>query len=136
VELVDTSIWAQKENPRIRQWFIDTLVLGELAVCDQIILEILAGATNPELYRRTRSDLLGVPWLRMEAADWRRSLEVYDLLERRGTNTRRSVKIADLLIASCAERYGVPVVHYDRDFDTISETTGQSTRWVAPPGSL
>jgi predicted nucleic acid-binding protein len=46
------------------------------------------------------------------------------------------VKIPDLLIAACAERHGVQIVHYDRDFDTIAAITGQEVRWVAPRGSL
>jgi predicted nucleic acid-binding protein len=46
------------------------------------------------------------------------------------------VKIPDLLIAATAERYSVQIVHYDRDFETIGSVTGQSTRWVAPRGSL
>jgi predicted nucleic acid-binding protein len=136
VELVDTSVWAQKENPRIKPWFDEALVRGDLAICDQIALEILAGATSPTLYRDTRNDLRGVPWLRMDADDWRRALEVYDLLEERGTNTRRGVKIADLLIAACAERHELQIVHYDNDFETIASVTGQATRWVASPDSL
>lgn len=133
---MDTSVWAQKQNARIKRWFDAALVQGELAICDQIALEILAGATSPALYRETREDLRGVPWLGMDANDWRRALEVYDLLEELETNTRRSVKIADLLIAACAERHALPIVHYDRDFELIAGITGQSTRWVAESGSL
>lgn len=136
MELVDTSVWAQKENSRIKPWFDVALVQGELVICDQIALEILAGATSPTLYRETGDDLRGVTWLRMDASDWRRALDVYDLLEERGTNIRRSVKIADLLIAACAERYRLPIVHYDHDFETIISVMGQPTHWVAAPGSL
>lgn len=136
MELVDTSVWAQKANAHIKAWFDDALVQGELAICDQIALEILAGATSPALYRATREDLRGVPWVRIGADDWHRALQVYDLLEERGTNTRRSVKIADLLIAACAERYGLPIVHYDRDFEIIASVTRQPVRWVVAPGSL
>lgn len=100
MELVDTSVWAQKANPRVKPWFDTALVRGELAICDQIALEILAGTTSPALYRETRDDLRSVACLLMDANDWRRAIEVYDLLEERGTNTRRSVKIADLLIAA------------------------------------
>jgi hypothetical protein len=40
----------------------------------------------------------------------------------------RGVKIPDLLIAARAERYGFPVVHYDRDFEVIADVTGQASR--------
>ena len=48
----------------------------------------------------------------------------------------RRVKRADLLIAAAAESAGVPVLHYDADFEVIAEITGQPTRWIAPRGSL
>ena len=48
----------------------------------------------------------------------------------------RSVKIADLIIASAAEAAGATVLHYDADFDRIAEITGQAVRWIAPRGSL
>jgi predicted nucleic acid-binding protein len=136
VQLVDTSVWAQKQNPQIKPWFDAVLVQGEICMCHQVALEILAGATSRVLYERIREDLHGVPWLPMDGRDYERAYEVYHLLEQRGTNVRRSVRIADLLIASCAERHGVPLVHYDRDFDTISVVTGQQAEWAAPPGSL
>jgi hypothetical protein len=51
------------------------------------------------------------------------------------------VKIPDLLIpdpliAAVAFRNGVPVVHYDADYDTTAPVTGQPTRWAARRGSL
>ena len=47
-----------------------------------------------------------------------------------------SVKVPDLLIAAVAGLRGLPVIHYDRDFDLIAEATGQDTRWVVPRGSI
>jgi predicted nucleic acid-binding protein len=49
---------------------------------------------------------------------------------------QRSVKHPDVLIAAAAERAGFTLVHYDADYDTIAEITGQPVRWVAPRGSL
>jgi predicted nucleic acid-binding protein len=46
------------------------------------------------------------------------------------------VKHTDLLIAAAAEVHGLPLVHYDQDFDTIQRATGQPMSWVAPQGSL
>jgi hypothetical protein len=36
------------------------------------------------------------------------------------------------LIAAAAEELGVPVLHYDADFDLIASVTGQHCRWVLP----
>jgi predicted nucleic acid-binding protein len=67
-------------------------------------------------------------------ADFERAAEVMLLLARAGRH--RSAKLPDLLIAAVAERAGLVLLHYDADFQHISEVTGQVTRWVAPQGSL
>jgi predicted nucleic acid-binding protein len=136
MELIDTSVWAQKRNPQVRDWFTTTLVNNELAICDVVALEVLAGATTRDLYQATREDLQGVYWFRMDHREWERVLQVYDLLDASGTQTRRSVKLPDLLIAACAERHELTLVHYDHDYDTIGGVTGQSVRWVVPRGTL
>lgn len=136
MELADTSVWAQKRHPRVREWFTSALVNDELAICDMVALEILAGATTRELYQATREDLQGVHLLRMDQREWERVHQVYDLLDAGGAQTRRGVKLPDLLIAACAERHGLTLVHYDHDYDTIGGVTGQATRWVAPRGML
>jgi predicted nucleic acid-binding protein len=46
------------------------------------------------------------------------------------------MRIPDLLIAAAAEFAGMPVSHYDRDFELIAEVTGQPVRAIAPLGSL
>lgn len=48
----------------------------------------------------------------------------------------RAVTLPDLLIAACAERAGLTVLHYDADFDRIAEVTGQATEWIVPRGSV
>jgi predicted nucleic acid-binding protein len=56
------------------------------------------------------------------------------LLARSGKH--RAVSIPDLLIAAAAERHGLTVVHYDRDFDHIAGVTRQPMQWVVPQGSV
>ena len=72
----------------------------------------------------------------MQTGDWKRAHEVQALLAEQGNQLHRSVKNADLLIAAAAERAGLALVHYDKDYDTIQAVTGQSMRWVALHGSL
>lgn len=118
-------------------WFSATFLAGELAVCEMVALEILSGAPNREWYEQMRELLAGVPWVHMGAGEWQRALEVHRLLEQQlGTDTRRGVKHADLLIAAAAEVHGLPLVHYDQDFDAIQRVTCQSMHWVAARGSL
>ena len=136
MELADTSVWAQKRHSQVRDWFTTALSDNELAICDMVALEVLSGATSREMYEATREDLQGVRWFSMDHYEWVRALQVYDLLDTHGTHMRCSVKLPDLLIAACAERHGITLVHYDQDYDTIGHVTGQSTRWVVPRGTL
>lgn len=137
VELVDTSAWARKSNPRIRDWFNAALIEGRLAVCHMVALEILQGAGSSRLFSQIASFIDGVDSLAMGAEEWKRAREVYQLIEERaGSNARRSVKLPDLLIAACAERHRVPIAHYDQDYDVIAAVTGQPVRWVAERGTL
>lgn len=41
----------------------------------------------------------------------------------------------DLLIAAAAEAAGVPILHYDEDYDRIAAITGQPAEWLAPRGT-
>lgn len=118
-------------------WFAASLLDGQLAICEMVALEILSGAPNRTWYEQTRQLLTGVPWVHMGNHEWQRALEVHMLLEQKlGTNSRRGVKHADLLIAAAAEMHHLPLVHYDQDFDAIERVTGQAMTWVAPRGSL
>lgn len=62
-----------------------------------------------------------------------RAREVQGMLASRG---QHRVAIPDLLVAACAEENELIVVHYDKDFDLISQLTGQPAKWVVPRGSV
>lgn len=137
MQLFDTSVWAWRRAPTVESWFRTSFLNGELALCEMVALEILSGAPNGTWYEETRALLSGAPWVNMGAAEWQRALEVHALMERQlGTNARRGVKHTDLFIAAAAELNGLPLVHYDQDFDVIARVTGQPAVWVAPRGSL
>ncbi len=74
------------------------------------------------------------PNFRSPGETWLRAEEVQGLLVSRSHHT--AVKVGDLVIAAVAETAGLPVIHYDRDFDLIAEVTGQDARWVVPRGSI
>jgi predicted nucleic acid-binding protein len=46
------------------------------------------------------------------------------------------VKLPDLLIAATAERHGLVIIHYDADYDLITDVTDQACEWVVPQGSI
>jgi predicted nucleic acid-binding protein len=44
--------------------------------------------------------------------------------------------IVDYLLAATAEHIGAAVLHYDRDYDTLTEMMEFKSVWLAPPGSI
>lgn len=136
IELVDTSVWAARRRPQVRPWFEEQLLSRQIAICDQVRLELLHSARNLTEFRAIRSSLEVLPHCPIHAQAWSRILDVYQKLAGVASQWHRSVKHADLIIAACAEAAGLTLVHYDKDFDAIGAVTGQPMRWVAPQGSL
>ena len=107
-----------------------------LATCAQVRLEVLYSARNVDHYEQLHAELLALHQLPCTGQHFERALEVQHLLAGRGGLHHRSVKIADLAIAACAETAGATLWHYDEDFDRIAEVTRQPAEWIAPRGSL
>ena len=111
---------------------------GRIATCAAVKLELLHSARNPGefTFRRGQLDLL--PQCLIGPAEWDRALDLYEAVCRGGpgNDAHRRVNHPDLLIAAAAEAAGVPVLHYDADFDLIAGITGQPVRWIAPKGSV
>jgi predicted nucleic acid-binding protein len=137
MRLFDTSAWTWRTSPVVDSCFGKEFAAGDLALCEMVALEILSGSPNRNWYNQVHERLSSAPWVHMGSDEWRRALEVHALLERMlGTNARRGVKHADLLIAAAAETHSLELVHYDQDFELIQQVTGQPMSWIAPRGSL
>jgi predicted nucleic acid-binding protein len=135
VELADTSAWAQRRHPFVESWFTVSLLAGQIAICDMVALELLR-SEPAATYGPLAGDLENLPWIAMGSEDWSRAREIQARLVVPGRQLHHQVKIADLLIAAAAERAGLTVVHYDRDFDAIANVSGQSARWVVARDTL
>lgn len=114
---------------------LDPLLLeGEIATCGIIDLEMLYSASSRKHYRAAAEALRGMPRVPVDEPCVGRALEVQSMLAERSQH--RAVPLPDLLVAACAERAGLTVIHYDADFDRIAKLTGQAVRWVLPRGSV
>ena len=133
---IDTSAWHRATDQRVAAVWRHHLEADELAICDQVRLEILFSAQSAKDYDALAQELSGLPTIPTDAATFERALEVQRLLAHVGGLHHRSVKIADLIIAAATEAAQTPVLHYDSDYDRIAELTSQPVQWIAPPGSL
>lgn len=131
--IVDSSAMARTRDSRFGA-VIDPLIdSGRLATCPVLDFEALFSARSPSEYiaiDELRSRVF--EYLPINDSEWSRALEVQAVLA--SQSRPREVGMADLLIAAVAERHGLTLLHYDGDFDTIAEITGQDARWVVPRG--
>jgi len=133
--LADKSALTRRDTrPEVREALEPLLLAGEVATCGIVELELLYSATSRATYRALSEALRGMPRVEVDERVVRRALEVQAMLAERSQH--RAVPLPDLLIAACAECSGLAVLHYDADFERITELTGQQTRWIVPRGSI
>jgi predicted nucleic acid-binding protein len=131
--LLDTSVLKRLGHPDVRT-VVETLAArGQLArptICD---LEVGYSARNAGDWDDLLGALRAFVAIETTAAHLRRALQVQRLLAER---SQRGRKIPDLLVAAAAEEQALTVLHYNSDFDLISQITGQPSRWVVASGTI
>ncbi|MEX1008875.1 MAG: PIN domain nuclease [Acidimicrobiia bacterium] len=132
--VADTSVLTRVQRPEVDTQVAPAIVGGLIHTCAIVRLEVMRGLQSRARWRIALDNLRELPEIPITAETWMRAEEVQGLLVSRSHHT--AVKIADLVIAAVAEIAGLPVIHYDRDFDLIAEVTGQDARWVVPKGSI
>jgi hypothetical protein len=131
VILVDTSAWAEyfraTGSPAaavVRRLLDDRL--DDLAMCEPIAMEILAGAGSDTAYSRLERLVNGLPSLTVDdAVDFRSAAKIYRAARRTGKTIR---SITDCLIAAVAIRHDATLVHRDGDFEVIGQVTTLAAR--------
>lgn len=105
-----------------------------MLICDLVVLELTRLTPNESRAREVAARLGTFEALPMPARLWGRARELQLLLAPDGQHRR--IPPADLLIASTAEAAGVPLVHYDRDYERLARVSALEQCWLAPAGSL
>jgi predicted nucleic acid-binding protein len=129
--LIDKSALIRiPDSPDVAQWN-NRIERGLVHITNITRLEIgysaRSGASARQDFRRSPLAAMLVQYLTPAIED--RALEVQMLLADIGQH--RAPSIPDLLIAATAELVGLTVLHLDKDFDVISELTGQPTHRLA-----
>jgi predicted nucleic acid-binding protein len=114
--LVDTSVWIEFfQRPTKSQALVD---LEEVVTCLPVIQEVLQGFQDQSAFRIAREAMFSFPLvespLRQEV--YEEAINLYRHARRSGKTVRSSV---DCLIAACALRHGLTILHKDRDYDAI-----------------
>lgn len=120
--LVDSSAWIEflrdTGSPVCEE--VDRLLGDEIACCDPVRMEVLAGARDEAHLRQLRGLLARSVSVGTTAADYETAASMYRTCRRNGETVR---KLVDCLIAAVAVRAGVPILHADADFDALGRHT-------------
>jgi len=122
--LVDTSVWidlfAGRDTPQV-VILEQTIARGDdIALCGIILTEILQGIRNDRQFNRVRRDLRPVLMLTMAEPVFVRAAQLFRQLRKQGLTIR---KTNDCIIAATAIEHGIPLLHNDRDFDSLATHT-------------
>jgi predicted nucleic acid-binding protein len=132
--LVDTSVWIEVFRPG-NPLDLELLVpLEEVVTCLPVMQEVLQGFADEAAYRQAEESLRSMPIvespLREEIV--LAAVDLFRTARRQGLTIRSSV---DCLIAACALRHDLEVLHRDRDFDALARVSRLRTRMPGDPPS-
>ena len=127
--VADTSALARLgHHVAVRESLLPLMREGRVGCAEPTWLEIGLTARNRHDHAALGRALGALHRIHVLPADFERAWEVQAELAAIGQH--RGVALPDLLIAACAERLGLTVIHCDADFDLIAEVTGQPTVWA------
>jgi predicted nucleic acid-binding protein len=120
--LIDTSAWIEflRDTGSPVCDHVDRLLDDDIAVCDPVRMEVLAGARSDEHLRALRGLLARASIITTEPTDYEDAAALYRTCRRGGASVR---KLIDCLIAAVAIKADIPVLHADADFDVLAHHT-------------
>ena len=120
--LIDTSAWVEflRDTGSSVCVRVDELLAADVATCDPVRMEVLAGARDDAHLHALRGLLARATVLPTEPVDYEEAAAIYRACRRRGLTVR---KLIDCLIAATAIRHVVPLLHADRDYELIRSHT-------------
>lgn len=120
--IVDTSAWIEflrDTGSRVCNT-VDDLLEADVAICNAISMEVLAGARNEQHLAQLRGLLARATLVPVIAEDYDHAAALYRTCRRNGQTVR---KLVDCLIAAVAIRSNASVLHSDADFATLARHT-------------
>ena len=129
--LVDTSAWIELLAKPARLAIEDVGDLDEIVTCLPVIQEVLQGIRDEASFRRARESMWSFPIVEspLSPGVFAEAVDLYRAGRRAGITIRSST---DCLIAACALRHGLEVVHVDRDFPAIARVAPLEQRALKP----
>ncbi len=117
--LVDTSAWIEflRDTGSDVCIAVDRLLGADLAICDAVSMEVLAGAHNERHLIQLRGLLARATMLPTTPADYDDAASMYRSCRVHGETVR---KLIDCLIGAVAVRADAEILHADVDFAALA----------------
>ena len=127
--LVDTSVWIEMFRKPKRFSIEEHVSLDDVVTCLPVVQEVLQGFQDEAAYRRAHQAMLSFPMLEapLEQVIFEDAVRLFRSARRAGITVRSSV---DCLIAACALRSDVEILHRDRDFVALARVSALRQRSV------
>ena len=128
--LVDTSVWIEVFRKPSRLQLGSVAELDEIVTCLPVIQEVLQGFLDERGFRLARESMFSFPIVEspLRSEVFEEAAQLYRSARRAGVTIRSGV---DCLIATCAIRHGLPVLHHDRDFTLLAQVSRLEERRVS-----
>lgn len=120
--LIDTSAWVEylRDSNSATCNEVDRLLNSELALCDAVRVELLAGARDEQHVAQIEKLLARATVIKTESIDYDNAAAIYRACRKLGLTIRTHI---DCLIAAIAIRTRTELLHSDSDFDAIAKVT-------------
>jgi predicted nucleic acid-binding protein len=129
VVLVDTSVWIETFRKGTRFKLESAVDTEDIVTCLPVVQEVLQGFRDERAFALARDAMLSFPLVEspLRAEVILEAANLYRTARRAGLTVRSGV---DCLIAACAIRNGLTVLHRDRDFDVIARISNLESRAI------
>ena len=120
--LVDTSVWVDFFRRPSRIDLPTVVDLDEVVTCLPVLQEVLQGFREEAAFTLARDAMLALPIVEtpLRPEVFEEAVSLYRRARAAGFTVRSSV---DCLIAACALRHGLTVLHHDRDFGFLARVS-------------
>ena len=127
--LVDTSAWIEVFRKPSRLAIESVVDFDDIVTCLPVVQEVLQGFTDEAAFRTARSAMLALPIVEspLRVAVIEEAVDLYRRARRAGLTIRSG---ADCLIAACAIRHDLTVLHADRDYPAVARVSTLRHRQV------
>ena len=128
--LIDTSVWIEVFR-RSRPLDLESVIsIDDAVTCLPVVQEVLQGFRDESAFRVAREAMLNLPIVEspLDVDVFEEAVALYRTARSGGWTVRSSV---DCLIAACALRHDLVVVHHDRDYEAIAKISRLKQRHLS-----